>query len=60
MATLRGIDHFTGVCHYMHLHVMALKLHIPNIRAEFNENGDLFKDDTLKFTNEQIDKFVSF
>jgi len=57
---IRGIDHFTGVCHYMHLHVMPLKLHIPNIRAEFDEAGDLFKDDTLKFTNEQIDKFIKF
>ncbi len=57
---IRGIDHFTGVCHYMHLNVMPLKLHIPNIRAEFNENGDLFKEDTLKFTNEQIDKFILF
>jgi chromate reductase len=57
---IRGIDHFTGVCHYMHLNVMPLKLHIPNIRVEFNEAGDLFKEDTLKFTTEQIDKFINF
>ena len=57
---IRGIDHFTGVCHYMHLHVLPLKLHIPNIRAEFDDAGDLFKDDTLKFTNEQIAKFIDF
>jgi len=57
---IRGIDHFTGVCHYMHLHVMPLKLHIPNIRTEFDEAGDLYKEDTLKFTNEQIDKFINF
>lgn len=57
---IRGIDHFTGVCHYMHLNVMPLKLHIANIRNEFNEAGDLFKEDTLKFTNEQIEKFITF
>jgi len=57
---IRGIDHFTGVCHYMHLNVMPLKLHIPNIRAEFDDNGDLFKEDTVKFTNEQIAKFIAF
>jgi chromate reductase len=57
---IRGIDHFTGVCHYMHMHVMPLKLHIPNIRAEINEVGDLFKEDTLKFTDEQIVKFINF
>lgn len=57
---IRGIDHFTGVCHYMHLHVMPLKLHIPNIKTEFNEYSDLYKEDTVKFTDEQIDKFLKF
>jgi chromate reductase len=57
---IRGIDHFTGVCHYVHLNVMALKLHIANIKSEFNEYSDLYKEDTLKFTEEQIDKFIAF
>ena len=57
---IRGIDHFTGVCHYVHLNVMSLKLHIANIKTEFDAEGDLFKEDTLKFTNEQIDKFIKF
>jgi chromate reductase len=57
---IRGIDHFTGVCHYVHLNIMPLKLHIANIKTEFNEYSDLFKEDTLQFTNEQIDKFIKF
>ncbi|MES2810813.1 MAG: NADPH-dependent FMN reductase [Bacteroidota bacterium] len=57
---IRGIDHFTGVCHYVHLNVMSLKLHIPNIKTEFNDEGDLFKEDTVKFTDEQIEKFIKF
>lgn len=57
---IRGLDHFTGVCHYLHLHVMALKIHIPGIKSEFNADGDLFKEDTLRFTNEQMDKFIAF
>jgi len=57
---IRGIDHFTGICHYMHLHVMALKIHIADIRSELNAAGDLFKEDTVRFTNEQIDKFIAF
>lgn len=57
---IRGIDHFTGVCHYMHLNVMSLKLHIANIKTELNPDGELFKEDTLKFTNEQLDKFIRF
>jgi chromate reductase, NAD(P)H dehydrogenase (quinone) len=57
---IRGIDHFTGVCHYLSLHVMPLKLHIANIKSELDVNNDLFKQDTVKFTDEQMDKFINF
>ena len=57
---IRGVDHFTGVCHYMHLQVMPLKIHIAAINKELDENGNLFKPDTIKYTNEQIDKFINF
>jgi chromate reductase len=57
---IRGIDHFTGICNYVHLHVMPLKIHIASIHRELDENGNLFKEDTLRFTNEQIDKFIRF
>jgi len=57
---IRGIDHFTGVCHYLHLNVMALKIHIANIRSELDGQGNIHKEDTLKFVNEQIDKFIRF
>jgi chromate reductase len=57
---IRGVDHFTGICNYMHLHVLPLKIHIPSFHKEIDENGNLFKEDTLRFTNEQIDKFIRF
>jgi len=57
---IRDIDHFTGVCHYINLHVMPLKLHIANIKTELDENGNFFKEDTLRFTDEQIEKFIAF
>jgi chromate reductase len=57
---IRGIDHFTGVCHYMNLHVMPLKLHIASIRAEMDADGNLTQEDTLRYTNEQMDKFIKF
>ena len=57
---IRGIDHFTGVCHYFNLHVMALKLHIANIKTELDADGNFFKEDTVKFTEEQIDKFIAY
>lgn len=57
---IRGVDHFTGVCHYFNLHVLPLKLHIPAIKTELDANGDLFKEDTVKFINEQADKFMAY
>jgi len=57
---IRGIDHFGGVCSYLHLHVLPLRIHIPAIRLELNEENALFKEDTVKFTNQQMDKFIAF
>ena len=57
---IRGIDHFTGVCHYIHLNIMPLKIHISSIKNELNENGDLILEDTLRFTDEQMDKFIKY
>ena len=57
---IRGIDHFTGVCHYMHLHVMPLKIHIASVKQEFDENNNFYKADTVQFTDEQMDKFILF
>ena len=57
---IRGIDHFTGICHYINMHVLPLRIHIPNIRKEFDENWNLFNEDTVKFTNQQIERFIEF
>lgn len=57
---IRGIEHFNGVCAYLHLNVMPLRLHIANIKTELDENDQLFKEDTLKFVNQQLEKFVNY
>jgi chromate reductase len=57
---IRGIDHFSGICSYLHLNVLPLRLHIPVIKTEFDEQGNFCKEDTLKFTTDQIDKFIAF
>lgn len=57
---IRGIEHFAGICSYLHLHVLPLRIHIPGIRKEMNADGDLFEEKTVKFVNEQVDKFVGF
>lgn len=57
---VRGVDHFTGICHYINLHVLPLRIHIPVITKEFDDNGNLFKEETLKFTDQQIEQFIMF
>jgi|SRR5690606_6406221 len=57
---IRGIEHLTGVCHYMHMHILPLKIHIPHIREEMDVNENLFKEDTVKFTQMQIEAFIKF
>lgn len=57
---IRGIDHFTGVCHYIHLNVLSLKIHIAAIHQELDKNLNLHKADTVKFTDEQMRKFIIF
>lgn len=57
---IRGVDHFGGVCSYLHLNVLPLRLHISAIKTELNEQDAFFKEDTLKFTNQQMDKFIAF
>lgn len=57
---IRGIDHFNGVCGYIHLHVMPLRIHIAAIKTEFDADGNLYLPDTVKFTDEQMDKFIKF
>ncbi len=57
---IRGVDHFTGICHYINLHVLPLRIHIPAVNKELDENGSLYKADTLEFTRQQIDQFIDF
>lgn len=57
---VRGIEHFTGICHYINLHVLPLRIHIPAIGKEFDENGNLYKEDTVKFVTQQIEQFITF
>ncbi|MCC9137550.1 NADPH-dependent FMN reductase [Pontibacter silvestris] len=57
---LRGVEHFTGIANHMHLHVMPLKIYLSGIEAELDDNSNLHKEGTVKFTDEQINKFISF
>ena len=39
---------------------MPLKIHIATIKEEMDAEFNLFKADTLKYTEELLDKFIKF
>ncbi|MEZ0452291.1 NADPH-dependent FMN reductase [Sphingobacterium thalpophilum] len=57
---IRGIDHLTGICHYLRMHVLPLKIFLPHVQNELDDKGELFKEDTLQFINEQIEEIARF
>lgn len=57
---IRGVDHFTGVCNYLRMHVLPLKIHIPHVQGELNEAGELKDELTFKFVQEQIEEIIRF
>ena len=57
---IRGVDHFTGVCNYVRMHVLPLKIHIPHVQNELDIQGCFNDPLTLKFINEQIEEIVRF
>lgn len=57
---IRGLEHFTGIAHYFNLHILPLKLHIPMINAELDEHGNLIKENTLSFIDQQLEQLIAF
>lgn len=57
---IRGVDHFTGVCNYMRMHVMPLKIHIPSIQNELSSDGIFQEHTTYQFVQEQIEEIIRF
>ncbi len=57
---IRGVDHFTGVCNYMRIHVLPLKIHLPHVQNELDSTGQLTDELTVKFVNEQIEEIIRF
>lgn len=57
---IRGVDHFTGVCNYLRMHVLPLKIHLSKIHDELDDDGQLIDELTTKFVAEQIEEIVRF
>jgi len=56
---LRGMDHLTGVLHYVGTVVHPNKLPISIVDTLFNEEG-MAHQETLRAINRQLDEFISF
>jgi NAD(P)H-dependent FMN reductase len=57
---VRGVDHFTGVCNYLRMPVLPLKIHIPLIQTELNTEEEFHDPLSLKFILEQIDEIARY
>ena len=57
---IRGVEHFTGICNYIGLTVLPMRIHIPKINSVLDTEGHVTCQTTLKFMNDQADKFLIF
>lgn len=57
---LRGIDHFTGILHYMRMNVLYNKLPLSRINEEINDRGEWLRPVTEKVIKQQIDEFLKY
>jgi NAD(P)H-dependent FMN reductase len=56
---LRGMDHLTGIMHYVGTVVHPNKLPISIVDTLFNED-ELQHRETLQAINQQLDEFIDF
>ncbi|MFT3945736.1 MAG: NAD(P)H-dependent oxidoreductase [Agriterribacter sp.] len=57
---LRGMEHLTGVLHYLKVHVYHNKLPISVVNKLFNTEYNIDDPATLKAINDQLDEFIKF
>ncbi len=57
---LRGIDHFTGILHYLKMNVLYNKLPISKIREEMSEDGNWLNMTTEALIQQHIGEFLKY
>ncbi|MCC6288094.1 MAG: NAD(P)H-dependent oxidoreductase [Chitinophagaceae bacterium] len=57
---LRGMEHLTGVLHYLKMHVYHNKLPISIVNKLLNTDYNIEDPATLRAINEQLDEFIKF
>ena len=57
---LRGIDHFTGILHYLKMNVLYNKLPLSRINEEVSSDGKWLKPATESAIKYQIEEFLKY
>lgn len=57
---LRGMDHLTGVLHYLGIHVHPNKLPISSVLGLLDEQGKIKDEGTIKALDKQIKEFITW
>lgn len=57
---LRGMDHLTGILHYLGLHVHPNKLPISSVLSLLDDNGNLTDENTTKALEKHVLDFVKW
>lgn len=55
---LRGLEHLTGILHYLKMHVHPNKLPISRINEEMDEHGAFRHEATVQAIEEQVSDFL--
>jgi NAD(P)H-dependent FMN reductase len=57
---LRGVEHLTGILHYLRCEVCSSKIYISSVQDFISIEGEMTDDFTDKLLNEQLADFMSF
>lgn len=55
---LRGLDHLTGILHYLGMHILPQKQPISSVLTLLNEDGTLKDEATIKALEKQIESLL--
>lgn len=55
---LRGLDHLSGILHYLGIHILPNKQPISSVLTLLNEDGTLKDENTIKVLEKQIGEFL--
>lgn len=56
---LRGLDHLTGILHYLNAHVMPFKLPISGVAAMLSD-GKIVNENLLRDIQKQLNQFLQY